>query len=345
MRHDRTGLQARAPDARQGTPAAGQQAARPHPRPDGEGARARGAPDHDVQAGRRLLLDRRPRRGGVQRPARPADQEGPGPRLRLPPPPLPPVGDAARAGRGPDRRAPPDEEHGDRPVLGRPQLRGPLLQAGVERRPGARPIEVQYSIAPGTALAQKRHGGDGITIVTGGDAGTAEGDFATCLVWSSRPGNELPMLIIVTNNQWGISTAARRPARRDAHRRPRQGVRHADHDHRRQRSRRRPTSRCKEAMDYVRTERKPFLLEAIVSRLYGHSSRVRRQLRDRRGGLPHASSRRSSRGHGVAHARARWTQVRDALDRGARRHGPPGAATSRCPTAATIWNHIYAEKN
>ena len=28
----------------------------------------------------------------------------------------------------------------------------------------------------------------------------------------------------------------------------------------------------KKAMEYVRTERKPFLLEAMVSRLYGHSS-------------------------------------------------------------------------
>ena len=28
----------------------------------------------------------------------------------------------------------------------------------------------------------------------------------------------------------------------------------------------------KKAMDYVRTERKPFLVEAMVSRLYGHSS-------------------------------------------------------------------------
>jgi len=55
-------------------------------------------------------------------------------------------------------------------------------------------------MAPGTAMAQKRHGGEGITIVTGGDAGTAEGDFATCLIWSSRPGQELPVLIIVTNN-------------------------------------------------------------------------------------------------------------------------------------------------
>src|SRR6516164_8438031 len=69
-------------------------------------------------------------------------------------------------------------------------------------------IEVQYVMAPGTAIVQKRHGGDGITIVTGGEAGTAEGDFASCLVWSSRPGNELPVLIIVVNNHWGISTSA-----------------------------------------------------------------------------------------------------------------------------------------
>src|SRR4051794_3471249 len=68
-------------------------------------------------------------------------------------------------------------------------------------------IEVQYVMAPGTAHVQKRLGGDGITIVTGGDAGAAEGDFASCLVWSSRPGKELPVLLIVTNNGWGISTS------------------------------------------------------------------------------------------------------------------------------------------
>src|SRR5262249_13088160 len=69
-------------------------------------------------------------------------------------------------------------------------------------------IEVQYVMAPGTAIVQKRYGGGGVTMVTGGEAGTAEGDFASCLVWSSRPGNELPVLIIVTNNHWGISTSA-----------------------------------------------------------------------------------------------------------------------------------------
>src|SRR3984885_6697131 len=65
--------------------------------------------------------------------------------------------------------------------------------------PVSSPIEVQFSMAPGTAIANKRVGGKGITIVQGGDAGTAEGDFATCLIWSSRPRNERPCLMIVTN--------------------------------------------------------------------------------------------------------------------------------------------------
>src|SRR5579862_1092700 len=54
--------------------------------------------------------------------------------------------------------------------------------------PVSSPIEVQYQIAPGTAMAQRRANAKGITIVTGGDAGSAEGDFATCLMWSSRKG-------------------------------------------------------------------------------------------------------------------------------------------------------------
>src|SRR5690606_26142438 len=85
---------------------------------------------------------------------------------------------------------------------------GPPAQRAWNVVPLPSPIEVQHSVAIGTGRAQRRHGGEGITIVQGGDAGTAEGDFASCLVWASRPGAELPMLIIVTNNQWGISTAA-----------------------------------------------------------------------------------------------------------------------------------------
>jgi len=137
--------------------------------------------------------------------------------------------------------------------------------------PVTSPIEVQYAMAPGTALAQKRHGGDGITIVTGGDAGTAEGDFASCLIWSSRPGQELPVLIIVTNNHWGISTpygqvqSAQRLSDRGAAFQMR--CKTIDGND--------PISsylELKEAFEYVRTERKPYLVEANVSRLYGHSS-------------------------------------------------------------------------
>src|SRR5262249_15305039 len=68
-------------------------------------------------------------------------------------------------------------------------------------------VGVQWVKAPGTALVQKRHGGDGISVVVGGDAGTSEGDFASCLIWSTRPGMELPVLMVVMNNGWGISTS------------------------------------------------------------------------------------------------------------------------------------------
>lgn len=137
--------------------------------------------------------------------------------------------------------------------------------------PVSSPIEVQYAMAPGTALVQKRHGGDGITIVTGGDAGTAEGDFASCLVWASRPGQELPVLIIVTNNRWGISTPYEQVqgVEKISDRGVAFGMKTKTIDGND------PISsylELKEAMEYVRTERKPYLVEARVSRLYGHSS-------------------------------------------------------------------------
>ena len=132
-------------------------------------------------------------------------------------------------------------------------------------------IEVQYVMAPGTALVQKRYGGDGVSIVTGGEAGTAEGDFASCMVWSTRPGAELPVLIIVTNNGWGISTSAASQHgethvidRGKAFGIPGEVVDGND-----------PIASwhaIRRAMAYCRRERRPFMLEAMVSRLHGHSS-------------------------------------------------------------------------
>src|ERR1700730_8628698 len=132
-------------------------------------------------------------------------------------------------------------------------------------------IAVQYSKCIGTGIAQKRAGGRGITIVTGGDAGTAEGDFASCLVWSSRPNAELPILITVQNNTYGISTSysEQHGENRISERAKAFGIEAKTIDGND------PETAYKElaqAMEYVRTKRKPCMLEAMVSRLYGHSS-------------------------------------------------------------------------
>lgn len=141
--------------------------------------------------------------------------------------------------------------------------------------PVTSPIETQFSIAPGTALRQRalRDQGkrSGVTVVVGGDAGTAEGDFATCLVWSSRPGRELPMLMIVTNNRFGISTPAetQHGERHIADRGKAFGIKSNVVDGN---SPDKIWSALRDAFDYVRENCKPFLLEVEVSRLYGHSS-------------------------------------------------------------------------
>jgi 2-oxoisovalerate dehydrogenase E1 component alpha subunit len=132
-------------------------------------------------------------------------------------------------------------------------------------------IEVQYTMAPGTAMMQKRHGGEGVSVVTGGDAGSAEGDFASCMIWSTRPQQELPVLMVVTNNNFGISTPMRSQHgevhisdRGAAFGIPGEVVDGNDVV--------RSWWAIYRAFDYCRTTRRPFLIEAKVSRLHGHSS-------------------------------------------------------------------------
>ena len=132
-------------------------------------------------------------------------------------------------------------------------------------------IEVQFAMAPGTALMQKRCGGDGVTIVIGGESGTSEGDFATCMLWCTRPDNELPVLMITMNNGWGISTphctqlsCEHTIDRGKAFGIPGEVVDGND-----------PVAcwfAIENALEHCRTERKPYMLEAMVSRLNGHSS-------------------------------------------------------------------------
>jgi len=137
--------------------------------------------------------------------------------------------------------------------------------------PVASTIQTQCSIAPGTARAQKRHGGDGLTIVTFGDAGTAEGDFHIGLNWATLPDWELPLLFICTNNHYGISTPYSQ-----VHGQKRisdlakgfgmkvANVNGLDVEE--------SYEAIQKAMDYIRKNRKPYFLEAVVSRLHGHSS-------------------------------------------------------------------------
>ncbi len=206
--------------------------------------------------------------------------------------------------------------------------------------PVSSPIEVQFSQAPGTAIANKRAGGKGITIVQGGDAGTAEGDFPTCLVWVSRPGNELPCLMIVTNNKWGISTPAseQHGEKHIADRGKAFGIRTAVIDGNDVEVAYRELQK---AMEYVRTERKPLLLEAMVSRLYGHSSasganfvpeedcivRMEKMLEERKI-LTRAQ---------MDELRARTTQ--ELLEASKRVREEPQ------PDGQDIWRHVFAERD
>jgi 2-oxoisovalerate dehydrogenase E1 component alpha subunit len=207
--------------------------------------------------------------------------------------------------------------------------------------PVSSPIEVQFSMAPGTAMANKRAGGRAITIVQGGDAGTAEGDFATCLIWCSRPGHELPCLMIVANNEWGISTPAseQHGEKHIADRGRAFGIKNAIIDGN---DAELSYRELKKAMDYVRAERKPFLLEARVSRLYGHSSAsganfvpdevdcialLEKKLEERR-----LLTRTE-----MDELRARVTQ--ELLDATKRVRDEPA------PTGAEIWKHVFAERD
>ena len=160
--------------------------------------------------------------------------------------------------------------------------------------PVTSPLEVQYPIACGTAHVQKRVWKEflsanknvnknvdaktkqnqklrPISIVTGGDAGTAEGDFASSLILASRKGQELPLLITVQNNKWGISTAydGQHGENFIADRAKGFNIQSEVIDGTD------PVATylaLQKNIDYIRRTGKPAFIEAMVSRLYGHSS-------------------------------------------------------------------------
>lgn len=133
-------------------------------------------------------------------------------------------------------------------------------------------IGVQYSMAIGTAHVQRRtKNNKSLTVVTGGDAGSHEGDFATCLIWASRPNKELPLLLTVQNNQWGISTpySSQHASSSIAERAKAFQIESHSIDGND------PVESyqiLEKSMKTIREKRRPIFIEAYVSRLYGHSS-------------------------------------------------------------------------
>lgn len=208
--------------------------------------------------------------------------------------------------------------------------------------PVSSPIEVQFSMAPGTAMAQKRHGGRGITIVQGGDAGTAEADFYACLTWSTRKGAELPVLMVVTNNRWGISTAyeSQHPAtstiadRARGFGMPAEVVDGNDVEA--------SWAAIARAMEYVRSERRPYFLEANVSRLRGHSSAT---------GAAFVKSEEDCLARFEALLEARGVKTRAEMDGLRARLTAEYLELSKRviaeppPDGATVFDHLFAKEN
>ena len=207
--------------------------------------------------------------------------------------------------------------------------------------PVSSPIEVQYGMAIGTGLVQRRRRAEGlasgISVITGGDAGTAEGDFASCLIWSSRPGNELPLLITVQNNRMGISTSyeTQHGEERISDRGKAFGIRSSSvngND---------PIETylaIQTEMDYIRRTGRPSLVEFRVSRLYGHSSATGANREPGECCVQKFEKRLiDAKVLSASDAKGTWESYEEESKRVA-----DEVRAEPSPTADTIWDHTYA---
>lgn len=125
----------------------------------------------------------------------------------------------------------------------------------------------ELSLATGVALSRQMLGGDGIVVVFFGDGAATEGIFHESMnlasVW------QLPILYVCENNQWQAYVHRGETMRVDhisewgrSYRVPSQTVDGNDVDA--------VTAAAHDAVAFVRTHRKPFLLETYTYRLRGH---------------------------------------------------------------------------
>lgn len=125
----------------------------------------------------------------------------------------------------------------------------------------------ELSLAPGVALSRQMLGGQGIVVVFFGDGAATEGIFHESInlasVW------DLPILYVCENNQWQAFV----------HRRETMKVEHISEWSRAYRVKSQTVdgndvdavfNAAASAVDYVREQRRPFLLETYTYRLRGH---------------------------------------------------------------------------
>mgnify|MGYP000895549144 CR=1 FL=1 len=206
--------------------------------------------------------------------------------------------------------------------------------------PVGSPIEVQYGMAVGTAMAQRRRKikkeKAGVSIVTGGDAGSAEGDFASCLIWSSRPGAELPVYMTVQNNKWGISTNydSQHGEKHVSDRGKAFGIRTNVVDGND------PIESyfaISQDLEYIRKNTKPVLTEFMVSRLYGHSSASGANRENGECPIERFEKRLvDSKYIATGFVKELWQQYDDESRDAAEKVRAEGV-----PTAESVWDHIY----
>ena len=158
-------------------------------------------------------------------------------------------------------------------------------------------------------------------------------------MWASRKGRELPVLITVQNNGYGISTPfegqhgetqiADRARAFNIRSRVIQGNDPVE-----------SYLAFKEEMEYIRETGKPAFVEVKVSRLYGHSSAdgANRRL-EMEDPVPKFEKRLIDAGLLTAEAAAKIWEDYEAEGVAAQQQ----ARTEASPTAESVWDHVYVD--
>lgn len=129
-------------------------------------------------------------------------------------------------------------------------------------------IGPQYNIAAGVASAVKYKKERNAVLVCGGDASTNTGSFSEALNVASLW--QLPLVFLIKNNQWAISTPSSRGTAGDIHKRAHaynmKGIRIDGTDVVE------VYQACSEAFERARNNKGPTLIEAVTYRLRPHTT-------------------------------------------------------------------------